>query len=307
LTDETVIDVRDLRKYYGTTKAVDGVSFGVTSGEVFGMLGPNGAGKTTAIECIEGLRDADAGSITVFGLRQGPDREKIKARIGLQLQSTGLYPKLTVRELLQLFTTFYPKPASVDALIDMVGLGDKQGTRSKALSGGQKQRLSLALALAGTPDVVFLDEPTTGLDPQGRRSVWDVILDLKRQGKTVMLTTHYMEEAEQLCDRVAVVDQGRIMELDTPAALINRYFKETAIEFPTTPAWPLDKLKDLPGVKSMLAEDDHVVIYSDDVPRSIAGLLEVSTETGATLRDMMVRQATLEDVFLKLTGRRIRE
>jgi ABC-2 type transport system ATP-binding protein len=307
MAGQVVIDVVNLRKHYGETKAVDGISFNVFSGEVFGMLGPNGAGKTTAVECLEGLRDADGGTITILGMLQGPNTDRLKARIGVQLQSTGLYPKLTVRELLSLFASFYPKPLSVDYLLDLVDLQEKARTQSKQLSGGQKQRLSLALALVGDPDIIFLDEPTTGLDPQARRALWDIIIDLKQQGKTVVLTTHYMEEAEQLCDRVGVMDHGRIMELDKPAALISRYFKETAIEFAATEDWPVEQVKALTGVTNMLVEDGHIVVYSSDVPRTMAGLLEISSSRGFTLSNMIVRQATLEDVFLKLTGRRIRE
>lgn len=307
MATEVVIDVRELSKHYGETRAVDRVSFGVHAGEVFGLLGPNGAGKTTAVECIEGLREPDGGSITVLGMRQGADRQRIKGRIGVQLQTTGLYPKLAAREVLSLFASFYPAPLPVEGLIDLVGLREKARTYTKDLSGGQQQRLSLALALVGNPDVVFLDEPTTGLDPQARRSVWDLILDLKRQGKTVVLTTHYMEEAEQLCDRVGVMDHGRIIELDRPSALIARHFKETAIEFAIPPDWPVQRLRQIPGVTNLLSEDGHVVIYSEDVPRTMAGLLELTAARELTLNDMSVRTATLEDVFLKLTGRRIRE
>jgi ABC-2 type transport system ATP-binding protein len=307
MVDQVVIDVQDLRKHYGATRAIDGVTFSVRGGEVFGMLGPNGAGKTTTIECLEGLRDPDGGIISILGMRQGPERERIKARIGLQLQTTGLYPKLSVKELLELFSTFYPGSNSVKALIELVGLTDKQNTRSKDLSGGQRQRLSLALALVGDPDIVFLDEPTTGLDPQARRALWDVVKGLKQQGKTVMLTTHYMEEAEQLCDRVAVMDHGHIIELDSPSALVARFFRETAIEFVAPAGWPLEQMASLAGVKHHLVEEGHVVLYSVDVPHTMAALLEVSSRDGQSFSEMSVRQATLEDVFLKLTGRRIRE
>ncbi len=302
-----VIQVQDLRKYYGDTRAVDGVNFTVGSGEVFGMLGPNGAGKTTTVECIEGLREPDSGFIEVLGMRQGPDRLKIKAHIGVQLQTTGLYPKLSVRELLNLFASFYDNPLPVPGLIDLIGLKDKERTRSKDLSGGQRQRLSLALALVGDPAVIFLDEPTTGLDPQARRAVWDVIRDLRSQGKTVVLTTHYLEEAEQLCDRVAVIDHGQIIELDRPSALIARYFEESAIEFTSSAAWPMEQLNQLSAVKNSLREDGHVVVYSSDVPRTLAGLFVLSSSLGLSLEEITVRSATLEDVFLKLTGRRIRQ
>jgi ABC-2 type transport system ATP-binding protein len=307
MADQLVIDVQDLRKRYGDTRAIDGVSFAVHRGEVFGMLGPNGAGKTTTIECLEGLRDPDAGSIQILGMRQGPDREQIKSRIGLQLQTTGLYPKLSVIELLELFATFYPNAPSVQSLIDLVGLNEKRNTRSKDLSGGQRQRLSLALALVGNPDIVFLDEPTTGLDPQARRAVWDVVQGLKQQGRTVMLTTHYMEEAEQLCDRVAVMDHGLIIELDSPSALVSRFFQETAIEFAVPDGWPTDQLASLAGVNHHMLEDGRVVLYSIDVPHTMAALFNLTSNDNLAFSDISVRQATLEDVFLKLTGRRIRE
>ncbi len=230
---ENAIVVEDLRKTYGATKAVDGVSFAVAQGEVFGMLGPNGAGKSTTIEIVEGLRTADAGSVTVLGLRQPREAQAIKARIGIQLQTTSLYPRLTVTEILDLFHTFYPnrKTLPTTDLIRMVDLGEKATTRSKQLSGGQKQRLSVALAMVNNPDIIFLDEPTTGMDPQARRQLWEVVLDLKRQGKTILMTTHYMEEAEQICDRVAIVDHGHMIEIGAPDELVRRHFSDIAISF----------------------------------------------------------------------------
>lgn len=303
----TAVNVTGLTKVYGTTHALAGISFAVRSGEVFGMLGPNGAGKTTCIECIEGLREPDAGLIEVLEMQQGPDRHMIKAHIGVQLQTTGLYPRLTVRELLKLFARFYPKPLSVSGLIDLVGLQEKSGTLSKDLSGGQKQRLSLALALIGNPGVVFLDEPTTGLDPQARRAVWDIISDLKRDGKTVLLTTHYMEEAEQLCDRVAVIDHGTIIETGSPSDLISRHFGETAIEFPGSSGWQAEELSRLPGVARSLVQAERVVLYASDVPRAMAGLFDLAGKMSLSLSEIRVRSASLEDVFLKLTGRSIRQ
>ncbi len=238
-TDENAIIVENLRKTYGATKAVDGISFEVRQGEVFGMLGPNGAGKSTTIEIVEGLRAADAGTVTVLGLKQPREGQAIKARIGIQLQTTSLYPRLSVTEILDLFHKFYPnrETLSTETLIRMVDLEEKKSTRSKQLSGGQKQRLSVALALVNNPDIVFLDEPTTGMDPQARRQLWDVVLGLKRQGKTILMTTHYMEEAEQICDRVAIVDHGHIIESGTPAELVQRHFSEIAISFQAPAAW----------------------------------------------------------------------
>jgi ABC-2 type transport system ATP-binding protein len=214
---EPVIRVSDLKKYYGDVKAVDGVSFEVGKGEVFGMLGPNGAGKTTTIEVLEGLRPPDTGTVEVLGLDVCKHPQSIKERIGVQLQSVSLYPRLTVTELLDLFSSFFKHRVPTKQLIDAVDLGERANARSMNLSGGQQQRLSIALALVNDPEVVFLDEPTTGLDPQARRSLWDLIKGLQTKGKTVMLTTHYMEEAAELCDRVAIMDHGHILEMGTVA------------------------------------------------------------------------------------------
>ena len=302
------IIVENLRKRYGKTQAVDGISFSVRAGEIFGMLGPNGAGKTTTIEMVEGLRVPDDGHITVLGLTQPKDERAIKMRIGIQLQATSLYPKLTVTELLDLFHQFYPgrQTLPTQELIRLVDLDEKKNTRSKALSGGQKQRLSVALALVNDADVVFLDEPTTGMDPQARRQLWDVIEQLRGRGKTIMLTTHYLEEAEQLCDRVAIVDHGRIIELGAPHDLIQRYFKEIAIEFQDGRG-SAEAYLSLPGVSHATREDGRVTVYSKDVPQTMAALLNQGAGDGQALQGLSVRSATLEDVFLKLTGRALRD
>ena len=307
-SEQSVITVENLRKYYGKTKAVDGISFDVRTGEVFGMLGPNGAGKSTTIEMVEGLRKPDAGTITVLGFSQPREAGAIKMRIGIQLQTTALYPRLTVTEILDLFHTFYPgrQTLTTEALIRTVDLDEKRDTRSKALSGGQKQRLSVALALVNDPDIIFLDEPTTGMDPQARRQLWDVIGDLRSRGKTILLTTHYMEEAQQLCDRVAIVDHGHIMELDTPAGLIQKYFSDIAIDFQDGDGTSFDTYRAMPGVTNSSSEDGRVTLYTRDVPRTMAALLEREGSGGA-LRGLSVRGATLEDVFLKLTGRALRD
>jgi ABC-2 type transport system ATP-binding protein len=303
------IVAEDLRKTYGQTKAVDGISLTVGEGEIFGMLGPNGAGKSTTIEMIEGLRKADSGTITVLGLRQPGDGRAIKMRIGIQLQTTALYPRLTVTEILDLFHTFYPGRVTLptDQLIDMVDLGEKRNTRSKDLSGGQRQRLSVALALVNDADIVFLDEPTTGMDPQARRQLWDVIRGLQRRGKTILLTTHYLEEAEELCDRVAIIDHGHIIEMGSPDELVHRYFSEIAISF-SDPAGA-DGYRSLDGVTHVSAEDGRVTLYSSDVLHTMAGLLgrQNGGGVGTALRDLNVHNATLEDVFLKLTGRALRD
>ena len=301
--------VHELRKYYGETKAVDKISFAVRQGEVFGMLGPNGAGKTTTVEIIEGLRVADSGHVTVLEMDVRRETSKIKARIGVQLQTTALYPLLTVREVIDLFRSFYPGPVrDTDHVIDMVNLREKQKTRSRDLSGGQQQRLSMALALVNQPDIIFLDEPTTGLDPQARRKTWDVIKQVSDEGTTVFLTTHYMEEAERLCNRVAVIDHGRIIALDTPKGLIDAHFEESAIEFELTgDAVDLESLARLEGVTDVRQDGKAVTLYSKAVPQTLGKLTDLGEAHYLLLDDLHVRRATLEDVFLKLTGRRIRE
>jgi ABC-2 type transport system ATP-binding protein len=303
---DAAIQVRDLCKRYGDTFAADNVTFSVASGEVFGLLGPNGAGKTTTVECLLGLRTPDSGSIHILGSEQGARSRAVRARLGVQLQTTGLLPQLTVREQVSLFAGLFPRALYVDEVLGWLSLRDKARTPTKSLSGGQRQRLAVALALINDPAVIFLDEPTTGLDPQARRGLWDVVRALKHKNKTVLLTTHYMEEAEQLCDRVAIMDRGRIIELDSPAALINKHFHETAIELVPLNGATGDAFRTLPSVQQALLEDGHVTLYSSDVPRTMAGLFELVSSHALAFKDMIVRQATLEDVFLKLTGRRIR-
>lgn len=303
------IVVQALRKYYGDTKAVDGISFTVRQGEVFGMLGPNGAGKTTTVEIIEGLRVADDGQVTVLGLDVREAADKIKARIGVQLQTTALYPLLTVREVVDLFRSFYRSAVrDTDDVIEMVNLREKETTRSKELSGGQQQRLSMALALVNRPEIIFLDEPTTGLDPQGRRKLWDVIQQVSSEGTTVFLTTHYMEEAQRLCDRVAVIDHGQIIALDSPEALIDAHFEESAIEFELNGGVADSaSLAGLSAVTDVRRDGKAVTLYSKAVAQTLSELTDLGEAKGFTLDDLHVRRATLEDVFLKLTGRRIRE
>jgi ABC-2 type transport system ATP-binding protein len=309
--ESKAIIAENLSKTYGQTRAVDGIGLSVHHGEIFGLLGPNGAGKSTTIEMIEGLRVPDSGRIEVLGLSQPHDAVAIKKRIGIQLQTTALYPRLTVTEILDLFQKFYRgrKTLSTEELIHLVDLEEKRATRSKDLSGGQKQRLSVALALVNDPDIVFFDEPTTGLDPQARRQLWDVVQNLQRQGKTILLTTHYMEEAEKLCDRVAIVDHGHIIEQGSPSDLIHRYFREIAIEFQDTNHGDVESFRAIAGVTNVSAEDGHVTVYSSDAPKTMAALLERESEPGGggSLRDLNVRSATLEDVFLKLTGRGLRD
>ena len=304
---EHVIRVSDLKKHYGDVKAVDGVSFEVARGEVFGMLGPNGAGKTTTIEVLEGLRDPDSGIVEVLGLDVCKHPDSIKQRIGVQLQSVSLYPRLTVTELLDLFGSFFKHSLPTKQLIEAVDLGERADARSMNLSGGQQQRLSIALALVNDPDLVFLDEPTTGLDPQARRSLWDLVKGLQEKGKSVLLTTHYMEEAAELCDRVAIMDHGHILEMGTVQELIGRRFKERAVFFDTSPKLPQDRLAKLGGVTRAAQEDGQTVLYSMDVPATVGALLAMADELSLEPRNLGIRQATLEDVFLDLTGRALRD
>ncbi|MGD0153677.1 MAG: ABC transporter ATP-binding protein [Thermacetogeniaceae bacterium] len=304
---DLAIEVAGLCKSYGAVRAVDGLSFSVPAGEIFGMLGPNGAGKSTTVEILIGLRQRDGGEVRVLGRDPKRHPTAIKRRIGVQLQITALYPRLTVKETVRLFASFFPKTLPIAEAIARVGLEEKADDRVDRLSGGQAQRLSVALAMINDGDIIFLDEPTTGLDPQARRSLWDVILELKEAGKTVFLTTHYMDEAERLCDRVAVVDHGQIIAMGSPAKLIRDNFHEQALEFNQPALGNHVDLQTLPGVIRMQQEGESTTLYTDQAPRTIAALMEASANANLPVSDMTVRQATLEDVFLKLTGRRIRE
>jgi ABC-2 type transport system ATP-binding protein len=306
LMGERSIEVLNLEKRYGEILAVDEVSFVVNRGEIFGLLGPNGAGKTTTVECILGLREADGGVVRLLGSDRGHDDSQIRSQIGVQLQTTGLFKQLKVCEQLAMFAGLYPKSLSIEKVLEQVDLMEQAKASTKSLSGGQMQRLAVGLALINDPELVFLDEPTTGLDPQARRRIWAVIEGLRRKGKSVFLTTHYMEEAEHLCDRVAIMDRGQIIELDSPASLINSHFQETAIEFDALEAVSVHLLRQLPGVRQTLSENGRVTLYSSDVPHTMSGLFSLAEQEAIAIRDMTIRQATLEDVFLKLTGRRIR-
>ena len=302
-----VIQVTDLRKHYGTVHAVDGVSFEVRSGEVFGLLGPNGAGKTTTVEILEGLRRPDAGDVRVLGIDATRDPAAIKERTGVQLQAAALYPNLTVRETIELFRSFYARSRPTSELIDALDLRDRATALTRVLSGGQRQRLSVALALVSDPELLFLDEPTTGLDPQARRSLWDLVGRLRTQGKTILLTTHYMEEAERLCDRIAIMDHGRILEMGTVAELVRRRFTERTVRFQSVEGLSERDLAGLRGVRRHATEDGEVVLYTVDVPATIADLLRATAAIGSEPDNLSVRQATLEDVFLDLTGRALRD
>ncbi len=302
-----VVEVQDLQKYYGEIRAVDGLSFTVEPGEIFGMLGPNGAGKSTTVEILEGIRTMDGGQVRVLGLDPHRETGRLRNAIGIQLQSTSLYPRLNVREQLSMFGRLYEQSRNVEEVIDLVGLRERVSGLAKDLSGGQQQRLSVGLSLMNDPELVFLDEPTTGMDPQARRHLWDVIKGMQEQGKTVMMTTHYMEEAEYLCDRVAIVDHGKIIALDRPQRLVSENFAESTITFEPDGEPDLAAMKALPAVTNVILDDGTVELFSGDIPGTIGALLDYSEEQSIQIEDLHVRRATLEDVFLKLTGRRIRD
>ncbi|MDP1807927.1 MAG: ABC transporter ATP-binding protein [Actinomycetota bacterium] len=305
-----VIEVNGLVKNYGDLKAVDNVSFGVEVGEIFGILGPNGAGKTTTLEMIEGLRQPDAGSVSIKGIQVWPDPGATKALIGVQLQTTALFDYLTVREMLALFGSFYRLRLTrekIDGLLDAVSLKDKQKSRVNELSGGQQQRLSISLALVNDPEVVFLDEPTTGLDPQARRRLWDVVREISSRGKTIVLTTHYMEEAEVLCGRVAIMDAGRVIEIDTPKDLIDGLGAEVKITFRSDRNLELAELKSATGASDISKADDGYVLHTSDVQGSIVGLFGHAQKSGSAIENLSVSGADLEDVFLHHTGKGLRD
>ena len=303
----TVIEVDKLCKTYGDIKAVNNVSLTVVQGEIFGMLGPNGAGKTTTMEIVEGLRPADSGSVSVLGMDIKQRSRRIKASIGVQLQTTSLYPRLKVHEVLDLFGSFFPKSLPYDELIKLVDLEDSRNKLCINLSGGQQQRLSIALALVNDPQILFLDEPTSGLDPQARHNIWDVIKLQREKGKTIFLTTHYMEEAERLCERVAIIDHGELIATDRPDRLVSQHFSEEAIEFQLDQPPGDEVLRQLAGATNVVTENGKVTVYSGSVPATISALMEMAKQRDMKLTDLYVRRATLEDVFLKLTGRRIRD
>ncbi|RLD15163.1 MAG: ABC transporter ATP-binding protein [Caldiserica bacterium] len=304
---EKVVEVNNLKKYYGDIKAVDGISFDVYRGEIFGMLGPNGAGKTTTIEIMEGLRIQDSGEAKIFGLHNIHDREKIKMHIGVQLQETSFIENLTVCETVKLFRNLYNKVGDEAHLISTFFLEDKKNSLIKTLSGGQKQRLSILLSLINDPDTIFLDEPTTGLDPQARRNIWEIIIDLKRNGKTIFLTTHYMEEAEKLCDRVLIIDHGKVIALDSPERLIKENFEETPVDIKFTQSIESLMFDNLNFVSRTLKEEDVITVYMKNFEENLPSLLNFINLRGLKMKEMKIRKPTLEDVFLKLTGRRIRE
>jgi ABC-2 type transport system ATP-binding protein len=305
----TIVQVEKLRKTYGATVAVDDISFEVREGEIFGMVGPNGAGKTTTIECLEGLRKPDRGTIRVLGVDPQRESQTLRTRTGMQLQQSNLPERMKVWEALDLYSSFYPKAADWEELLKQLGLEEKRNTPFSKLSGGQKQRLFIALALLPNPQLVFLDELTTGLDPQARHAIWDLVRDVRSKGKTILLTTHFMEEAECLCDRVAILDHGRIVALDTPAALIRNLEAEERVVFSVDGSLTAAFEKTLAVAARVEIQGERVVVHGKD-GRKVPLVSEVVgqlTELGIQFHDLRTEQPTLEDVFLSLTGREIRE
>jgi ABC-2 type transport system ATP-binding protein len=304
------IECRDLRKTYdGKVEAVRGLSLEINAGECFGLLGPNGAGKTTTIEILEGLLEPTSGEITILGQRWKSHAREIREQIGISLQETRLSEKLTVRETIELFASFYAQPRPADAVLEGLQLTEKANAQVGKLSGGQRQRLAVATSLVGSPRLLFLDEPTTGLDPQSRRQLWDIVRAFQEGGGTVLLTTHYMDEAERLCDRLAIVDYGEIIAEGSPAALIAKLGGHHVVEFALSGDRDanVDPWQSLPGVDSVRNDDGLVCLSVREPHRTIPALLAKVEEQSAQLERLTTRQASLEDVFVRLTGRHLRE
>ncbi len=304
---EAIVEVDNLKKHYGNVKAVDGISFKVLKGEVFTLLGPNGAGKTTTLEILEGLKKHDSGKITMFGrtLRTNVPRE-IRERIGVVLQENNFIEHLRVTEILKMFSNLYPAPLKIEEIVKIVSLQEKRKARVEKLSGGQRQRLAIGTALIGNPDLIFMDEPTTGLDPQARRNIWDMIEKFKSSGKTIFLTTHYMEEAEMLSDYIYIMDHGKIIAKGTPQKLVSSFGGDKIIEARLSA--DDDKILELErmfnGVK---IENSKVTFMASDLPKNMKSFLDWAENNSIEVEDLSVRQSNLEDVFLKLTGRSLRD
>ena len=305
------IQCRDLRKTYdGKLEAVRGLNLEIQAGECFGLLGPNGAGKTTTIEILEGLLQPSSGQVTILGRTWQTHARELREWLGVSLQETRLSEKLTVRETIELFSSFFREPRSSTEVMDQLQLTEKADAWVGKLSGGQRQRLAVATALVGNPKLLFLDEPTTGLDPQSRRQLWDIIRAFQQRGGTVLLTTHYMDEAERLCDRLAIVDHGQIIAEGTPSDLIERLGGHHIVEFAATGAsdgHTLDIWRALPGVESVREDDGLVCLHVREPHLTIPTLLEAVARLGSQLEHLTTRQASLEDVFVRLTGRHLRE
>jgi ABC-2 type transport system ATP-binding protein len=298
-----------VKKRYGSVTAVDGLDLKVRRGECFGLLGPNGAGKTTTIEILEGLLHADEGEVTVLDRRWSTDAAALRARLGIQLQETQLADKLTVEETLRLFRSFYPAGPTVPELLDAVELAPKKDAWVAKLSGGQKQRLSVACALAGRPELLFLDEPTTGLDPQSRRQLWRVLDRFRGGGGTILITTHYMDEAHAVCDRVGIMDQGKLIALGTPRELVASLGAEHVVEFELGEGHRVDRalLAALPGVRDVRQNEAQLHVSTSELHRTVPALLDLLNQHHATLSQLGTRSATLEDVFVTLTGKHLRD
>ena len=303
----TIIEVENLTKRYGDVQALRGVSFAVQEGEVFGLLGPNGAGKTSTVEILEGLRPADGGRVSVCGLDPQTSGDAFKQKIGAVLQSTALPDKIRVEEALGVFASFYPHHRDTSALLKRFGLEEKRRAYYSQLSGGQKQRLALAMSLVNDPSVIFLDEPTAGLDPQVRREIYDIVEELKKERKTILLTTHYIEEAERLCDHVAIVDQGLVIAQGTPRELKQGSAGTTRIELRLARPEPDGALGKLEGVTDCRYSDEVYILHSTRVPQTIVSLVKHLEAEGNELSGLEITAPTLEDVFLELTGRRLRD
>jgi ABC-2 type transport system ATP-binding protein len=299
--------VQDLHKQYGDIQAARGVSFEIMDGEIFGLLGPNGSGKTTTLECIIGLREPDAGAIEICGIDARLRPQDVKQKIGAALQTTSLQDKITPREALALFGSFYSNKATADDMLARFALAPKADAPFDSLSGGQRQRLALALAFVNKPELVLLDEPTTGLDPQSRRELHAEVARMKEDGHTVLLTTHYIEEAEQLCDRIAVIDHGRIIATGSPRDLVSRSTAAQSVALTTVPALDASELRLVPGVEELIVEADRVRFTTMTTSRTLAELMALVDRRGVAIADLQVRKATLEDVFIELTGSALRD
>ncbi|MFA5015547.1 MAG: ABC transporter ATP-binding protein [Actinomycetota bacterium] len=302
---KAVVLVKNLKKSYGKIKAVDDISFEVYNEEIFGLVGPNGAGKTTAIECIEGLRKPNSGDLTVLDLNPTSNGRALRNMIGIQLQESQLPARLKVWEAVSLFSSFYRKNIESGPLLRDLGLEEKKNSYFDKLSGGQKQRLFIALSLINDPELIFLDELTTGLDPQARRTTWDLISSVRNKGKTIFLTTHFMEEAEKLCDRVAIMDKGKIIALDTPGNLIKDIATETRLRFSVTESSELDLLDNIKSISKYEKSGSKITIYGHD-KRMVKDVVNFLVNKNIDFTDLQTEQSTLEDVFLALTGKQIR-
>ncbi|MBI3460690.1 ABC transporter ATP-binding protein [Candidatus Acetothermia bacterium] len=309
----SVINVKNLVKKFGDLTAVNEISFEVQQGEVFGMLGPNGAGKTTTLEIIEGIQEPTSGQTSVLGMDSQKQSDEVKERIGVQLQASAYFDNLTLGEILDLFGSFYKKQLGPDKLLESVELRDKKNSLVKHLSGGQKQRFSIAASVVNDPELVFLDEPTTGLDPQARRHLWEYIRQINQQGKTIILTTHYMEEAQRLCDRVAIIDMGKIVALDTPANLINNLKSSYRINLTFAERMSAEIFKQVQGVidaRELTGDDQpqpRVQLRVNKAMESLPSLLGLVEQQEIRLEDIEMQPANLEDVFLELTDKELRD